>query len=303
MYNNMEKAIMALYNNPTLQQMRRLQEEIDILNNMAYPMEELTALINANITKAIAKPELKVIQEWLSNQNMINELSKTASLEDALKIFGNNVKLGVSRIVSIDNSANDQLLLNTYSEDASEEEKEEIKDVNNKIITEILKPTSEIVVPNKDMSKIIVLPINDDVLKYLSDNTEELHKLTGTQFEDVMAEVYSRLGYEVTQTKKTRDGGKDLIIKIPNSLGDFVYYVECKKYSQTNPVGIGIVKNLVGTLSVDKVNGGIIATTSQFTKDAREFILNNNMQYQIQMHDYDKVQQLLKQAVQTKRNY
>ena len=75
------------------------------------------------------------------------------------------------------------------------------------------------------------------------------------------------------------------------------YYVECKKYAAKRHVGVGIVRNLVGTINTDRVNGGILATTSYFTRDARKFILENNYGYQIQMHDYDIIRRLLDNAI------
>lgn len=151
---------------------------------------------------------------------------------------------------------------------------------------------------NQDKSTIIVWsPVDDKVLKYLTENPEALYHLSGNEFENIMAEIYSRLGYEVKKTKSTRDGGKDIIIKRKEIFGDFVYYVECKKYAANRPVGVGILRNLVGTISLDHVNGGILATTSYFTKDARDYIIQNNMQYQIKMQDYNDVYNLLGMVV------
>ena len=112
-----------------------------------------------------------------------------------------------------------------------------------------------------------------------------------------MAEIYSKLGYNVERTQSTRDGGKDIIIRKPEILGDFIYYVECKKYAPKRHIGVGIVRNLVGTVNTDRVNGGILATTSFFTRDARKFVLDNKLDFQIKMHDYNKIQQLLNGVV------
>ena len=108
------------------------------------------------------------------------------------------------------------------------------------------------------------MPVNDSVLKFLSENPEELYKLKPREFEEVMAEIYNRLGYDVELTKKTRDGGKDIILRKSDLVGDFIYYVECKKYSSNRPLGIGLVREVLGTIITDKVNGGIIATTFFF---------------------------------------
>ena len=49
---------------------------------------------------------------------------------------------------------------------------------------------------------------------------------------------------------------------------------------------------------LDRVNGGILATTSYFTSDAKRFISDNKYDYQIQMHDYDMIRKLLDQAIE-----
>lgn len=188
--------------------------------------------------------------------------------------------------------------LHIYPEDVSDEEIKENEEVNNKILSEIFVQDENKAIDNKNESAIITLsPINDNVLKYLSENPEALYQLSGNDFEIVMAELYSKLGYDVTRTQATRDGGKDLIIRKPEVLGDFIYYVECKKYDPKRHIGVGIVRNLVGTVTTDRVNGGILATTSFFSADARKFVLDNKLDCQIKMHDYNTIRTLLNRVV------
>lgn len=188
-------------------------------------------------------------------------------------------------------------IVSVYSKKVSAEEETEINQINEKVISEILQPDQEKVI-DVDESPIITLsPVNDRVLKYLSENPEALYQLSGTDFEIVMAEIYAKLGYDITRTQLTRDGGKDLIIRKPETLGDFIYYVECKKYAPDRHVGVGIVRSFAGTITTDRVNGGVIATTSFFTKDACKFINDNKWDCQIKMHDYNMVRNLLSKVV------
>lgn len=131
----------------------------------------------------------------------------------------------------------------------------------------------------------------------MAENPEALYQLTGRKFEEVMAEIYCKLGYNVELTKTSRDGGKDIIIRKPEVLGDFIYYVECKKYSPDKPVGVGIVRELSGVIEMDRVNGGIIATTSYFARDVRELILNNNLNYRIKLHGFHEIKNMLKMTL------
>lgn len=184
----------------------------------------------------------------------------------------------------------------SLSDNEEEIEQEDVKLANEKIVSEILLPDSK---KNIDISNAAIIklsPINDNVLCHLAENPRELYSLSSGDFEEVMARIYSKLGYDVERTKATRDGGKDLIIRKREILGDFVYYVECKKYSSSRPIGVGIVRELVGTITTDKVNGGILATTSFFSPDAIKFVTDNNFNYQIQMQDYEYIQNLLKKV-------
>lgn len=105
---------------------------------------------------------------------------------------------------------------------------------------------------------------------------ELLAELDPRQFEEVTAEIFRDKGFEVELTKRTRDGGKDVIAFHKDQLGIRTkYIIECKNYSDTNKVGVDIVRSLYGVKnSRSGGNVGIIVTTSTFTSVAREFVEN-----------------------------
>ena len=80
-------------------------------------------------------------------------------------------------------------------------------------------------------------------------------------------------------------------------LGDMVFYVECKQHNEKNKVGIDIVQRFAGVIEIDKVNGGIIATTSFFSKDAKDWIIEKDLNCRIQMHDFDRLKNMLKMTM------
>ena len=53
------------------------------------------------------------------------------------------------------------------------------------------------------------------------------------EFEDSIAKVFRKLGYRVTQTPYSRDGGKDAIAWKDNKK----YVIECKRYGTGSSVG------------------------------------------------------------------
>lgn len=232
--------------------------------------------------------------KWILSSSSIEYYTSLARIEsNAMQSFQ------YERISAYIGALANYKVAHCYPDNISNEEIFENKKIDNEIVTKIFEldeETDEAI--NKKESAIIILsPVNDRLLKYLSENPEAFYQLKDRKFEEVMAEIYSKLGYKVELTKATRDGGKDIIIRRPEILGDFIYYVECKKYAPNNPVGIGLVKNLVGTVDADRVNGGILATTSYFTPDARKFVTDNKYDYQIQMHDYNKIREMLNQVV------
>lgn len=236
--------------------------------------------------------------EWFGrNEALIEAINSIAIDTSALAEVSIQIPEDISWIHRITNVLPDYNLLHIYSDDISDEESEEIEEVNDIIIGEIFKPESEGITSKNDSAIIALSPINDDILKYLAEHPEAMYHLSGNEFEDVMAELYNKLGYDVHKTKRTRDGGKDIIIRKPDLLGDFILYVECKKYAANRPIGVSIVRNLESTISMDRVNGGILATTSFFTKDARELIRSKNLQYQIRMQDYNDIRNLLNKVV------
>nr|DAK49435.1 MAG TPA: Restriction endonuclease [Caudoviricetes sp.] len=93
----------------------------------------------------------------------------------------------------------------------------------------------------------------------------DLMKVNPYQFERVVADYYKSQGYTVLQTRKSGDGGKDLVMY----KGTKTYFVECKQFAQSNAVGRPLVQKLVGACHPHNAEA-IFVTTSKFTEDARQ---------------------------------
>ncbi len=98
-----------------------------------------------------------------------------------------------------------------------------------------------------------------------------MHDLAPHQFEELVAEIWARFGYKVELTKRTRDGGRD-IIAVGNAVMNTRLLIECKKYMPLHKVGVGIVRALYGVKTHEGATKAILATTSSLTADAREFV-------------------------------
>lgn len=135
---------------------------------------------------------------------------------------------------------------------------------------------------------------NEDLLEKVYAAPEVLYDLSPRRFEEFVAELLDRLGYEVTLTPASNDGGKDIYAAKKDDLGSFLYVVECKKYAPDNHVGVGLIRQLNGVVQAERATAGILATTSFFTRGAKEF--QARLSNQISLKDYLGIQEWLSKA-------
>lgn len=123
-------------------------------------------------------------------------------------------------------------------------------------------------------------------------NQEEIYNLSSREFEELVAELFSQQGFDVELTPETRDGGCDVIatksiIGIP-----FMLLIECKKYAKEYPVGVSLVRSLLGVQTDRKANKAVLVTTSSFTKPARQFA--ERQQHLISLVDINDLMQMIR---------
>lgn len=133
--------------------------------------------------------------------------------------------------------------------------------------------------------------VNDELLTLLKADPELLRKLPPRKFEEIVAELLSRLDYKVELTPATRDGGFDIYAAKSDTLGTFLFLVECKQYTPPSKVGVQVVRSLYGTVQQTKATAGILVTTSFFTKVAKDF--QREIKYQIQLRDFFEIKKWL----------
>jgi len=107
-----------------------------------------------------------------------------------------------------------------------------------------------------------------------------------------MARIFDGLGYRVTLTPETRDGGFDMLLEATLPTGRLLTLVECKKWAPNRPVTIEVVRNLYGVLSFKNATQGLIVTTSRFTSDAQS--QQDAVQYRLGLRDFEDISEWLK---------
>ncbi|WP_256815811.1 restriction endonuclease [Cytobacillus sp. Bac17] len=146
---------------------------------------------------------------------------------------------------------------------------------------------------NNSSLRVDFTDINTELIKYLSENPELMQKIDPRKFEELVAELFNRKGYDVSLTQRTRDGGKDIYAIKNDSIASTLFVIETKRYSKTNKVGVEIVRSLYGVKTAERANVGMIVTTSSFTKAAIDFA--SPLNYELSLRDFENLKEWLKE--------
>lgn len=110
-----------------------------------------------------------------------------------------------------------------------------------------------------------------DILADLDDRPN-LMDLSPFEFENLVGNLFTRMGLETKQTRSSKDGGVDAIaFDLRPVLGGKVV-IQAKRYRNT--VGVSAVRDLYGTMMNEGANKGILVTTSSYGPDAYDFARN-----------------------------
>lgn len=115
---------------------------------------------------------------------------------------------------------------------------------------------------------------------------DDINRLSGVEFENLCADLLSKIGFQVEITKASGDGGIDIVAYNHNPIYKGKYIIQCKRYSGS--VGEPIIRDLYGVIMAERANKGILMTTGTFTKSAIEFAEGK----QIELVDGDTMQSL-----------
>ncbi|QOY91282.1 restriction endonuclease [Paludibaculum fermentans] len=108
-----------------------------------------------------------------------------------------------------------------------------------------------------------------DVLADL-ESRPNLMDLTPFEFEQLVGNLFSKMGLDSKQTRSSRDGGVDVVAFDTRPLVGGKVVIQAKRYRNT--VGVSAVRDLFGTMSHEGANKGILVATSHYGVDAYEFI-------------------------------
>lgn len=133
----------------------------------------------------------------------------------------------------------------------------------------------------------LILEVSNTLAQKIARNPELLLKLSPRNFEEFIAELFDRFGYQVELTSRTRDGGRDIVaIRAEHGILSKLL-IECKRFSPKNPVGLSYVRELYAVKTLEKATKAILATTSYFSRDARH--LESQLIYELELKDFKAI--------------
>jgi len=104
------------------------------------------------------------------------------------------------------------------------------------------------------------------------DTVQNLLDLDGYEFEQLIVQLFEAIPVfdEVRRTRSRADGGIDLVAVNTTPFVGGRVAIQAKRYATHRKVDIAAVREIVGSISQREFNKGIIITTSDFTRAARE---------------------------------
>ncbi len=107
-----------------------------------------------------------------------------------------------------------------------------------------------------------------DILSDL-EGRPNLMELTPFEFENLINNLFDRIGFDCKTTQPSRDGGVDVVAFDPRPILGGKVVIQAKRYKNT--VGVSAVRDLYGTMINEGANKGVLVTTSHYGKDAYDF--------------------------------
>ena len=138
-----------------------------------------------------------------------------------------------------------------------------------------------------------LIPVSDELLKYLARHPEALRTLGWRKFEEVVARLLEKSGFTARVQAGSKDDGIDIIaVQHEDVLADLVLLVQCKQVERN--VGVRVVRELYGVTNQRNASMGMLVTTASFTQPAHEF--QRPVSARLSLRGYDRLRNWLKRV-------
>ncbi|MFA6362894.1 restriction endonuclease [Methanoregula sp.] len=88
------------------------------------------------------------------------------------------------------------------------------------------------------------------------------------EFEHLVESLYTEMGYSTMMTRRTHDGGKDIIAEKDQPGQKERILIQCKKTRKN--ISVDKIRSLEGVVSHERATKGVLVTTAGFTPDSKK---------------------------------
>nr|MBK7068393.1 restriction endonuclease [Deltaproteobacteria bacterium] len=120
----------------------------------------------------------------------------------------------------------------------------------------------------KEAYRTAVRLLCETFAKKIAEDPDFLNHIEWRELEKTLAEVFEKIGFKVTLTPSSKDGGKDVILETSFKGQKSVYFVEVKHWRSGKQVGTATMRDFVSVVLKEKVTSGIFVSSSGYVEGA-----------------------------------
>ena len=118
----------------------------------------------------------------------------------------------------------------------------------------------------------MIADLSQHLALLIAKDPKVLHVVEWRDLERLLAEVFSGLGFSVTLTPSSKDGGKDLILECLSNETNCSYIVEIKHWRSGQKVGSSSISEFLKVVLKENRNAGIFLSTFGYCDNAFEHL-------------------------------
>jgi len=119
--------------------------------------------------------------------------------------------------------------------------------------------------------------ISQSIIDKIAENPEVLEELSKSQFQELMAELFARMGFHIDLYRLSKDDGIDFLSVRIDKGDPIIFCVQCKHPDQAKSgksrrrLTVPTVREIYGVAKANDLHGCVAITSSTYTPEAKRF--------------------------------
>lgn len=129
------------------------------------------------------------------------------------------------------------------------------------------KPKDEV---NSNPVFLAVTNLAKELARIVAKTPNALENIEWRDMERIIAVIFEELGFQVTLTPASKDGGKDVIVEYEFNRQQYSYIIEIKHWPSNQKVGKDYVSDFISVITKEHRHGGLYLATYGYAKNISE---------------------------------